>query len=394
MASFALLNSQVVIPALVQRLGGSNVAIGALPVIVYLCYFLPQLIAANYAQMEPFRRPWVLSAGIVQRSQVFLLAFAVALFGSEFPGLALVLFFLLYSVNQFVAGVAAPSWFDFVVKTTLPHQRGRLMGMRSSIGASLGLVNSLLLALFLTYLDFPWNYSAAFFLAFLYQISSWLVQRRVVEDQPSAIELPVPLSRLAARVRQILLSDARFRRFLLASAVSTVGLMPMGFFTVAALKRFALSESYVGFFTMTMLASQIVFAGLLGWLGDVKGHKATLMVCALAMVLASLLAVIGQHPGWFFAIFSLVGLIFGLELITRHNFAAECATDTTRPMYIGIMNAWLAPWFLSSLIGGWISDRFGYEIVFIVGAVFSLGGLLLLTGVADPRARLGSPSPA
>lgn len=392
MASFALLNAQVVYPALVQRLGGGNVAVGALPVIVYVCYFLPQVIAANYVQMEPYRRPWVLGAGLLQRSQILFLALVIAVLGLRFPGLALLLFFVMFSFNQIIAGIAAPSWFDFVVKTTHAHQRGRLMGLRSSLGASLGLLNSIFLAISLTYLDYPWNYGTTFLIAFAYQISSWFVQRRVVEEQPSDIRQPVPLSRLGARIRDLLAFDPLFRRFLAASALSTIGLMPMGFFTVAALKQFSLPESFVGFFTMTMLASQIVFAGLVGWLADVKGHKSALIICASAMTFASLLALFAQHPGWFFIVFSLVGLIVGVEMITRHNFASDCATDATRPMYIGVMNAWLAPWFLSSLIGGWVSDRFGYEPVFIVGMFFSLAGLVVLFAVDDPRRRVSPPS--
>jgi MFS family permease len=161
--------------------------------------------------------------------------------------------------------------------------------------------------------------------------------------------------------------------------------MPQGFFTIVALKRFDLPESFIGFFTMTMLSAQVVFAGLLGWVADLKGHKISLVVCSGAMVLASLVALFAHHPIWFFVIFSFVGLIFGVELITRHNFVAEMATEKNRPMYLGIMNAWSAPFFLSSLLAGWVSERFGYDVVFIAGGVFSLAGLVLLLQVNDPR---------
>ncbi|GJQ21473.1 MAG: MFS transporter [Bacteroidia bacterium] len=384
-ASFALLNFQVVFPALVQRLGGGNIAIGSLPMMNYLLYLLPQVVAANYVTMEPYRKPWVMIAGIAQRSVILLMAVSIGIFGGAVPSLALLLFFLLYALNQMVAGVAAPNWFDFVVKTTHPLQRGRLMGIRSALGALLGFLNSLVLAGLLTYLPFPENYALAFFLAFGFQFASLVVQRNIVEDIPSPTESPVPLSRLMAKVVQIVRSDRAFRRFLLSIGLSVIGLMPQGFFTVAAFHRFGLPESFVGFFTMTMLASQVIFAGLLGLLGDFKGHKISLMICALAMTAASVIAVLAGHPAWFFVIFSFVGLIFGVELITRHNFVSDLATNQTRPLYIGIMNAWSAPFFLSSLIGGWISDQCGYDATFIIGAVFSLAGLLVLMRVPDPR---------
>lgn len=392
-ASFALLNFQVVFPALVQRLGGGNIAIGSLPMMNYLLYLLPQVVAANYVTMEPYRKPWVMISAVAQRSVILLMAISIGIFGGAAPSLALLLFFLLYALNQMVAGVAAPNWFDFVVKTTHPLQRGRLMGMRSASGALLGFLNSLVLAGLLTYLPFPQNYALAFLLAFGFQFASMVVQRNIVEDIPSPTEPPVPLSRLMARVVQIVRSDRAFRRFLLSIGLSVIGLMPQGFFTVAAFQRFGLPESFVGFFTMTMLASQVIFAGLLGLLGDIKGHKISLMICALAMTMASVIAIAATHPAWFFVIFSFVGLIFGVELITRHNFVSDLATNQTRPLYIGIMNAWSAPFFLSSLIGGWLSDQFGYDATFIIGGVFSLAGLLVLSRVPDPRAaRRETPS--
>ena len=386
-SSFALLNFQVVYPAMVQHLGGSNIAVGSLPVINYLLYLLPQLVSANYVNMEPFRRPWVLAGGLAQRLQILLIAIVIALFGSGFPSLALMLFFLIFGLNQVIAGIVAPSWFDFVVKTTLPHHRGRLMGLRSSFGSGLGLLNSLVLAGLLTYFSFPWNYALAFLLAFAFQFASWVCLRRVVEDSPSPTEPPVPLSRLIAKVMAIVRTDKMFRFFLISTGLSIVGLMPQGFFTIAALKRFDLPESFIGFFTMTMLSAQVVFAGLLGWIADLKGHKISLVVCSVAMALASFIALFAQHPVWYFVIFSFVGLIFGVELITRLNFVAELATNKTRPLYIGIMNAWSAPFFLSSLVAGWVSDNFGYDVVFIAGGVFALLGLTLLLQVQDPRSK-------
>lgn len=387
MASFAFFNYQVVFPALVTKLGGGNVAVGAIPVLVYLCYFLPQVFAGNHAGRSPYRRPWVLSAGIVQRVQILILSIMIVLLGKDFPTVTLVLFFVSFGVNQIVAGLSSPQWFDFVAKTTLPEQRGRLMGGRSSVGALLGFVNGAVLTTFLTYFSFPWDYGATFFLAFLYQIASWLVLRKVSGEQPSEIVPPIPLASLFGRVSDLLRSDRRFWLFLVASALSVIGLMPAGFFAVAALKRFSLPDSYVGFFTMTFLAAQILFGGLLGWVADRKGHKSILLVCAAAMMAASTISMFAQSHLWFFMVFLLVGMLMGMEMITRYNFASECADATTRPLYIGIMNAWLAPFYLSSLVGGWLSDLAGYNFVFVAGGLFSLAGLLLLTRISDPSRR-------
>ena len=67
------------------------------------------------------------------------------------PTLALSLMFLLYISNQATAGSTSPIWMDFLAKTTSPEDRGKLMGWRTSLAASLGLVNGFILTAMLDY---------------------------------------------------------------------------------------------------------------------------------------------------------------------------------------------------------------------------------------------------
>jgi dipeptide/tripeptide permease len=57
------------------------------------------------------------------------------------------------------------------------------------------------------------------------------------------------------------------------------------------------------------------------------------------------------------------------------------------------MNTALAPFYLSSIVGGWISDQFGYHAVFALGALSSIIGVaLLIFRVEDPDPRYMAPS--
>ena len=62
-SSGAFVSVQTVLPALVTRLGGSNVAVGLVGVIAYFGLFLPQLFAARYVETLPWKKPWVLFYG-------------------------------------------------------------------------------------------------------------------------------------------------------------------------------------------------------------------------------------------------------------------------------------------------------------------------------------------
>ncbi len=379
-----LLSAQTVFPALVSQLGGDTVAVGCIPIIVYLAFYLPQVLSANYIRAVPLRRTWTLKLGLLQRLQILLYSVVVAVFGLSCPNVALVGFFLIYVASQALAGLGSPVWFDLVVKTTVPSDRGKLMGLRTSLGGLLGLFNGFLLTASLSYLDFPYNYSAVFGAAFLLQFGSLLVLRNVEELHASEVSSHVSLNTLVSRIRSIIRQDRTYQKFLLSVALSTIGLMPVGFFLIVAMRTFGLPDSYVGLFTITMMAAQILGGAFLGWLADKRGHKASLLICALATLCATFLSLVGTSAGFYFGVFFFVGLNLGAEMITRYNFVERLAPVTERPLYIGIMNAWLAPFYCSAIVGGWFIDRFGYTLVFMVGLATTVAGMAMLFHLQDP----------
>jgi sugar phosphate permease len=384
LSSGVLLSPQTVFPALVVKLGGGSIAVGAIPIIVYLVYFLPQILSANYIRSSPYRRPWALKLGILQRIQILFFAIAIMIFGVRSPAIALTAFFVIYIANQVFAGLGSPVWFDLVAKTTTPGDRGKLMGIRISLGALLGIVNGFLLTMILAFLPYPCNFAAVFGVAFLLQFTSWMILRNVVETQPSVIEPHVSLEQLVVRVKDILHKDLVYRRFLFSAAFLIVGLMPAGFFMVAAMKYLALEESYVGFFTITIFIAQIVSGASLGWLADRKGHKFSLLLCSIATALATLVALVSGSVVYYFIVFFFVGVNLGAEAITRYNFVERCASANDRPLYVGIMNAWLAPFYFSATIGGWLIEQSGYTVVFVLGLMATLTGICLLYRLPDP----------
>ena len=92
-------------------------------------------------------------------------------------------------------------------------------------------------------LRFPYNYASAIGLAFIFQMSSLVVQRKVVEGTPSVVSSPVRIPDLFTRVRLIVAGNRLYRKFLIASALLIVSFSSAAFFTVAAMKKFDLSES-------------------------------------------------------------------------------------------------------------------------------------------------------
>lgn len=360
--------------------------IGAWPVVVYLAFFLPQVISANNSGTAQYRKPIVIKLGLIQRLNLLLLACAIAIWGETSPTLTLIVLFLLFISNQATSGYVSPIWMDFLAKTTSPENRGRLAGWRISFAAILGLVNGFILTVLLVMISFPYNYVAAIGLAFFYQISSLVAQQKIVEEQPSAVTAPVRLSELFARMRFIVAGNRPFRRFLVASALLTGSFSSVAFFTVAAMKRFDLSESAVGIFTVLTIIGQILSGVVLGWVADTKGTKSALLICGISLLLSIVTALFAPSVIWFYFVFVFMGINVGAEMYMRYNFAVECAPEGDRPMYVGIMNAWFAPVYLISPFAGWLCAVHGYNFVFWLSLVIGSAGIILLAKTPDLRA--------
>jgi MFS family permease len=384
-SSGAFLSAQTVLPALVTRLGGTNVEVGALSVLVYAGLFLPQIFAARYVETLPRKKPWTMVFGMLHRSVVLIIGLVVMVFGGSDSRLALWLFLSLYLLQQILTGIATPGWFDLFAKLTPTNRRGRLIGIRTSIGGASAFVGSLALTWIFSRFEFPTSYALAFFFGFALQLSSWIVQFNLVEPEQSRTVQRRPMFAFLRAIPGVLRQNKAFGNFLGSSALLIVATMPVGFFTVYALKHFGAPEAVVGEFTLTIVAVQVVSALVNGYVADRFGNKAVLVIAAVCMLCASVVAVVASTLALYRMVFVFLGITLGSEVMARYNISVEYGPAEQRSTYIGMMNTLLAPFYFSGLLGGYLSDTVGFPLMFIIGGLFSLLGIsLLLLKVQDP----------
>ena len=103
------------------------------------------------------------------------------------------------------------------------------------------------------------------------------------------------------------------------------------------------------------------------------------------MLFSIVLALPAHSIVWFYFVFAFFGINVGAEILMRYNFAVECAPEEDRPMYIGLMNAWFAPFYLVAPFAGWLSELYGYNFVFLLSLVIGVIGIILLAQTPDPR---------
>jgi MFS family permease len=278
-------------------------------------------------------------------------------------------------------------------KLTPPRKRGRLAGLRNSLGGAAAFVCGLILTWILAISPFPLGFAFALFGAYLLQMSSLLTQHWLVEGEPSITTNRRPVFAFLRELPSVVRNNPPFRNFIISSALLTIGAMPVGFFTVYALKEFNAGEEVVGEFTLTMVAAQVASGLVNGLIADKRGNKLVLLIAAASLLIASLTAFLAPSLGWFRLVYFFLGINLGSEMTTRYNIAIEFGPARQRSTYIGLMNTMLAPWYFSAMVGGALSQIFGFGALFLTAAVFSVAGILYLHyRVADPR-MLAVPRP-
>jgi MFS family permease len=383
-AGSSFISSQTVLPALLTRLGGGNVAVGMLGVVVPVGLFLPQIFAARITQTLPWKKPWAVWVGLAQRMVILAIGLIILTLGTS--PLTLTLFLLLFGLNQILMGVATPGWFDMYMKLTPLEKRGRATGWRNAFAGLGSFVCGSALTWLLAAYGFPVNYGIAFLAAFGFQIISIFLQTRLVEELPSKTVPRQPVGEYLSELPGVFRENHGFRSFIIASVFLTLATMPLVFFTVYGLRRFQAPESVVGEFTLAMITGQVFGAVITGYVADRYGNVRGLLCASSALLLGSLWALLAPTLFLFEFVFVLVGINLGSELMLRYNLAVEFGPVERRSTYVGLMNTALAPFYLAGLLGGWMSDLLGYHALFGIGATCSLIGIaLLLTTVNDPR---------
>ncbi len=382
----SLISAQTVLPALVERLGGGNIAVGLLGLITWAGVYLPQIVASRIGQTLQWKKRWVVNFGRTQRVMILLIGLLLLFSTRERMILTLPLFLLLFLVNQLVIGLTSPVWFDFFAKLIRRKYRGRSVGLRTALAGIMSFGGTILLTVLLESFPYPRNFAVIVLAAFGFQAVSIVLQNLLVETEPSAVAPRHNVRDYFLQVRSIVRENHAFRRFLQAAALLVASTMPAGFFTVYALKRYGLTVSSVGEFTFLMVIGQITGALIFGYLADLRSNKSALIAAYAALLLATTTALLAPDYGWFRLVFVFLGMNLGSEMMIRYSMAIEFGPAELRSTYLGIMNTILAPCYAATMLGGVVSELFGYPALFLAGiACAALGLIFLITAVREPR---------
>lgn len=379
--------SRTILPLYVSHFTDSKLVIGLLSVITSTGWLLPQLFTANWVQRLPRKKVVPVRLGLFTERLPVLLMVPTAWLATRSPMLALAIFLVLFAWHTLGAGVVAVGWQDMLAKVIPLERRGRLFGITNFGGTATGFLGALAAGWVLNRYEFPYSYMFCFAAAALFIFISWIFLALVREPAHVSREPIVSQREYWRRLPAVLRADPNFRRYLACQIVTSMGGMALGFLAVYAAQRWHLPDSEAGGFTGAMLIGQSLFNLLFGALADRKGHKLVLELSMLLSALAVGLASLAPAPGWFYAVFALIGASTAGFYLSGVMIVFEFSAPKMRPTYIGLTNTVIGSVSaLAPIVGGWLADWMGYRVLFAVAFAIGLVGFALLRwSVREPR---------
>jgi len=379
-----------VFPVLVKKIGGSNLAVGLIPVIWIIGFNFPQILIANYASRQPFKKPLMLKTAFIQRLPWFVMSFVVFfLLKNVSPTIGLILIFSGLAFSAVAGSANLPGWFDLVAKITPLDLRGRLFAYRSILGALLGVAGGAIVSYVLDNIKYPDNFSLLFSLAFLVMMVSYVFLLKLKEVESNQYREQINRGEYLKKLKIILKKESRFRNFLIADALLITALMADAFYTVNALEKFSLSEGYAGQFIMVMMITMVLGNLIFGHLADRIGHKLNLMFAGIFTFSICLIAILAKSVVLYYLVFMGTALTLSLINVSRLAIIAELCVEENLPIYIALTNMITSPFILFGVLGGFLADRFGYDVVFCIAGIFALSSSLWWwRKVPEPRKKI------
>ena len=385
----SLVSRDTVMPVLVSNLTDSKLAIGMIPALVTLGYYLPQLLSANISERMTYKKPFVATIGFFgERLPYLLIAVSLYFLAVDAPLASLFIFFLCIGVASSSAGFGTPAWFDMIAKVIPVERRGIWSGLGHGLGAVISVAALYLVALpIMQRTAYPANFALLFTLAFVAMAVSWVGLVLTREPPTQIVKASMASIVYFRQLPSFLRRDANYRRFLISRSTVQLATMASAFYIVYGTDAFSIDASGVVALTIVSVSAVAVMNLVWGVVGDRRGHKLVLTLAAFCLSLAAIVALAAPSPYALGMTFVFLGAYMAADQVSGLNIILEFCAPEDRPTYIGLTNTLLAPVVtLAPLLGALLASALGYRPMFAVAmTVSAAGGLLLLRSVREPR---------
>ena len=337
----AYLSADVIMPVMINSLGGSTWMVAMMPVLMAIGFMTPPLLTAHLVEQLHRVKPFVMTMGLIQRLPFLGASLALFFLADDHPRLVLYFVFFCPFLSGLFGGLAMTAWMELVSKIIPPNRRSSSSALRNIIAAILGLIAGKVVESILS--DYPGTYGYAILhlIAFGFLACSYVFFCFIKEPD----DLPpkkVPRRSFLENLRSmpaLLKTDRRLGRFAMVISLMSGLFIMTPFLGIHVLETTNKEESFLGVLVMTQMAGGIFGNILAGFLGDRYGGKIVLIIAQVMFLVVCTGAVINTSVFGFGVIYFLYGLSFFLYMVGRMTLNLEICGPQRRPTFVAMISS-------------------------------------------------------
>jgi MFS family permease len=364
-----------VIPLFMNQFTASAMLIGMIPAIHVAGLQLPSMFTVRFMSRQKHFKPWVMLISINERLPFLFLGLLAWSMNKIQPGVGVGLILVLLIWQGLGGGFGMVAWQSMLVKVLPPNMRGTFFGAQAAAFNILAAISAVISGIWLDQYGPQVGFTLCFGAASAALVVSYIMVAltREPDEFPPEEESPSPQGAVQISMVDILRHDRNFRWFLAARMLAQFAMMGAAFYIIYTVLSFGISKTLAGALTSTGMITGIIANPIMGGVGDRWGHYRVLGAGFVAALLSALTAWFSPGVVWFYLVMILASVANVAIWTTAMAMTLQFGRPAERQAYIGLSNTLIAPaTILAPVIGGWLADRSGYSLTFMLSALFGL----------------------
>ena len=387
----------IIMPAVLDVIGGSGWLRGCLPMLNRFGQSLPPLLASDRVRNVTYKK-YGLFASTFSMGVCFLALSVLWYFtGGEKSWWLPLLFLVIYGVFFSSTGINQLLLNTVSGKLIRVDRRGRLALLGTVFGATTAVLCAWwLLGIWLVDSDGPNGNQSNFVMIFAFTGIAFVLAAVVsifLQEHPDHVHEKkkgvVDLFRAAAST---VIQDRNFRTVALIGALFGMYLTLFPHYQRLGRDRLGLGLTALIPWVLAQNVGAAIFSIPAGWIADRFGNRLVLRMMMLILCIAPMMALVLARLGdagqpWFTVVFCLLGLT-PVTMRILNNYTLELTGNRDHPRYLSTLSIAMAvpPVLLSPLFGALI-DWVSFEFVFWIVVICVFCGWILTFRIDEPRHR-------
>ena len=373
-----------IIPLFLKQLGAPQGICLSVAGLWSILVAFPQLFTAIIGRNIKNIKRTVIGVHIFAMPPIFFAGFIFAFFAPSGP-YSWVLYYICFILYGIGIGIIIPIWTEFLNHTFSINKRGKYLGISFAWNSIGGFFGGFAVRLVLnSNIPFPQNFGWGFLIFFTCILIGTILFKWYHIKLDRNNHKNRSINDFLSETKSIIKTDFNFRNYLISRMFLTANYPAISLYAVYTQNKFDFDISEAGVFVIINVIASGAGSLLSGWIGDLYGHKNSILLSFISYLMALLVALLANNMFHVYIIFLFLGLGLGAFMPSAMNLIYKFADGGDNKIYMALTDTILAPFTLLAItIVGSISEFINMEIILMGIGIFLLIGIFIMIFFVD-----------